>query len=169
MTYREDTIQYYTEPWWVKDERYTLATGRLIKAYLPYVHLIPLRLVVTGRTEATDHGAATYEIKPFSVKKDIRRKGLPVAGLPIHPKEIYRVSRAKKRPAVILFSDGKQIDSSLTRGKPKWQKSPTIIVAPYYGADPNGRRAGFSSEFLKRMRQCEYPQFMGGSVAVRRS
>ncbi len=160
MSYNEDSIQFYYEPWWVKDEKYTFQSGRLIKAYLPYIHLIPLRLVVTGRTETTEHGFANYEIKPFSVKKDIRRKGLPVAGLPLHPKEIYRVSRAKKRPAVILFSDDRQLDSSLTRGKPKWQKSPTIIVAPYYGVDRDGNRAGFNSEFIKRIRRCEYPQFM---------
>ncbi len=160
MAYKDDSIQYYAEPWWVKDKRYTYQNGRLIKAYLPYIHLIPLRLVVAGGDKATGHDVATYEIKPFSVKKDMRRNGLPVAGLPLHPNEIYRVSRAKKRPAVIIFSDGKQIDSSLTRGKPNWQKSPTIIVAPYYGADSDGRRAGFNSEILKRIRRCDYPQFM---------
>ena len=48
----------------------------------------------------------------------------------------------------------------MTAGKAKWQTSRTVIVAPYYGADEGEKRSGFRPEFVKRIRRCEYPQYM---------
>lgn len=36
---------------------------------------------------------------------------------------------------------------------------PSFLVAPYYGADPDGTRAGFPQEFVSRIRQAFYSQF----------
>ena len=43
---------------------------------------------------------------------------------------------------------------------PKYMTAPTILVAPHYGVDRNGRRAGYNAEFVERIRHCEYPQFV---------
>jgi hypothetical protein len=34
------------------------------------------------------------------------------------------------------------------------------LVAPYYGAEQSGTRGGFTPEFVKRIRRCEYPQYL---------
>jgi hypothetical protein len=85
---------------------------------------------------------------------------LPVAALPQYKKEVRAVYRAKKRPGLIVCSGGTKIDRILTAGKPKWQTSRTVIVAPYYGTDEGGKRSGFKPEFVKRIRRCEYSQYM---------
>jgi hypothetical protein len=74
---------------------------------------------------------------------------LPVAALPQYKKEVKAVYRAKKRPGLIVCSGGTKIDRILTAGKPNWQTSRTVIVAPYYGADEGGKRSGFRPEFAK--------------------
>jgi hypothetical protein len=35
-----------------------------------------------------------------------------------------------------------------------------VLVAPYYGAAPTEKRAGFPEQLLRRIRRCEYPQYM---------
>ena len=48
----------------------------------------------------------------------------------------------------------------MRHGKPRWQTAPTILVAPYYGADREGKRSGFREEFVERIRRCEYPHYI---------
>jgi hypothetical protein len=35
-----------------------------------------------------------------------------------------------------------------------------LLIAPYYGADQSGKRAGFSPEFTTRIQRGEYPQYL---------
>jgi hypothetical protein len=35
-----------------------------------------------------------------------------------------------------------------------------VLVAPYYGAVQNDKRGGFPEQLLRRIRRCEYPQYM---------
>jgi len=37
---------------------------------------------------------------------------------------------------------------------------PTALVVPFYGAEHTEARSGWPSQFLDRIRRCEYPQFM---------
>jgi hypothetical protein len=60
-----------------------------------------------------------------------------------------------------------KVDRQLTSGKPKWQTAPPVLVAPYYGVDEGGKRAGFKSEFVSRIRRCDYPQFMWDKLPIR--
>ena len=52
------------------------------------------------------------------------------------------------------------VDDVLRRGMPRNLTSPTLIVAPYYGADQDGKRAGYNPKLVDRIRHAEYPQFM---------
>ena len=56
-------------------------------------------------------------------------------------------------------AESPRVDRKLTRGKPKNATAPTVLAAPYYGADRTGR-AGYSPAFVERVRHCEYPQFL---------
>lgn len=55
---------------------------------------------------------------------------------------------------------GSEIPKEITIGSPKWQTLPAMLVAPFYGAVFDGRRAGFNEEFVRRIRRCEYPQYL---------
>jgi hypothetical protein len=74
--------------------------------------------------------------------------------------------RAKKRPALVLSTGGAEVSKNLKTGSARYQTNPTILVAPYYGADLGGSTGGWRPEFVERIRRCEYPQYMWDSLPV---
>lgn len=160
MNYADDTIQAYLDKWWIEDNKRDFRRGRLIKAFLPHVHQVPFTLIPEGRgDDPTDHSEARYTMKELKRvdKRDLST--LPSAAFPLNEGEIILSFRGKKRPALIISSGGPEIQKKLTKGKPSWQTAPTILVAPYYGVEQNGVRAGFSGEFISRIKMAEYPNF----------
>ncbi len=166
--YPEDSVQAMLQPsqWWEEDGTHNYDRGRLIKAFLPHVDQIPKTLTATGRSEPTDHEHAHVKIEPLRIRSPRKIPKLPVAALPLYDSEVHTVYRAKKRPALIICEGGSAVEKSLTRGKPGWQTAPTVLVAPYYGIDEGHTRAGFNPEFIKRVRRCEYPQFMWDQLPI---
>ncbi len=67
---------------------------------------------------------------------------------------------------MVLGEGGFTLPKDLTQGRPGWQVSPTILVAPYYSTEQDGKRAGFPPLFLDRIRRCEYPQFMSDLLPI---
>jgi len=158
--YPDDSIQAYVGKWWLIDESRDIERGRLIKAFVPHVDQIPMTLNPIGRTDPTDHSRANYTLEPLRVDKPSRTYILPVAALPDFEGEVRTVYRAKKRPVLIISPGGPDIPRELRHGKPRWQTAPTILVAPYYGADKGAKRSGFREEFIERIRRCEYPHYI---------
>ena len=170
-TYPDDAIQSAILPfaWWVQDDGYNFKVGRLVWAFLPHVDQLPFTIIPEGRCVPTEHRKFIGRIEPLDIKNPHKRTKLPVAGMPIFPKEIRAVYRAKKRPAVVVAEQGPAVPHNLTAGKPGWQTAPTLLVVPVYGGDEEGERAGFSQRFLNRIRKCEYPQFMLDWLPIRGS
>jgi hypothetical protein len=166
--YPDESLQAFIDPdpWWEPDESSDYSRGRLIKAFLPHVDQTPYMVIPIGRTEPTQHREATVKFVPLDIRQSIRYPNLPVAALPQYPGERWGVYRVKKRPAIIIGSGGNKVDQFLTEGKAKWQTNRTLIVAPYYGADEGGKRAGFNPAFVDRIRRCEYPQFMWDKLPI---
>jgi len=163
MIYEDDSIQSFCGTWWRKDNSSDISRGRLIWAFLSHVDQIPFSLILKGRSEPRNHSEALYEMKPLKIKQKQPKNTLPVAALPLFDKETLIVNKAKKRPALIVSNGGEEIPKNLRIGKPKWQTSPTIIVAPYYGADEANQkklRAGLNPELKKRIRRGMYPQYI---------
>jgi len=147
-------------PWWIKAESKDLQRGRLIWAFLPHIDQIPYTLIPIGRAQAAEHKEVTVRIEPLRVKQPQHHLTLPVAGIPHYPGEVRIVQRAKKRPALIVGEGGLPLPKEMAQGRPGWQISPTILVAPYYGGEQYGTRAGFPPPSLDRVRRCEFPQFV---------
>jgi len=110
-----------------------------------------------GRTQATEHDSAVVRVSPLKVGQSLKKTDLPVAAMTLHEKEVWAAYRAKKRPCLVLSSDGILVDKSLTKGKPSHATAPTFLAAPYYGIEQNVNRAGYSPEFVERVRHCEFP------------
>jgi len=70
------------------------------------------------------------------------------------------VCRAKKRPVLVISAGGPDIPKPLRIGGANRQYAPYLSVAPYYGAEANGKRAGYNPKFVERVKACEYPHFM---------
>jgi hypothetical protein len=161
QTYPEYCLQYYCEPWWVRSSDQQLRRGRLIWAFIPHVDQQPYMLVPKGRSEATEHRFAEFEVRPLQGGQIPAGTDLPVAGLPQYPGEVRLVYRAKRRPALVLATGGADVPKPLRTGSARHQTNTTILTAPYYGAD-----RGWKSEFVQRIRRCEYPQYMWDSLPL---
>jgi hypothetical protein len=161
-TYPEDSLQSAISPseWWMQDDAPDFKTGHLVRAFIPHVQQLPYVIIPEGREIATEHKTFKGKIEPLDVKNPHKHSKLPVACIPVYPGEVRAVYRAKKRPAVVVAEQGPKVDNRLTAGKPKWQTAPTLLVAPFYGSEEGGERAGFNSVFLDRVRKGEYPQYM---------
>lgn len=169
--YPDDSIQGLLSPtpWWKEDNNLDYRRGRLVKFFAPHVDQNPFTLIPIGREEATEHKTALVKITPLDIRSLIRYPELPVAALPQYSKEIRAVYRARKRPGLIVSSGGFRVQKQLTLGKAKWQTSRTVIVAPYYGADEGELRSGYKPAFVKRIRRCEYPQYMWDLLPINSS
>lgn len=155
-----DSVQNTVTTWWEKDPSIELKRGSLIYAFVPHVDQIPNTLKPQGRKEAREHDKAVIEIAPLRINDRRPREALPVAALSVHDGELWTAYRAKKRPCLVIGTKQPMVDDRDRRDMPKNLTSPTILIAPYYGADKDGRRNGYNPPLVDRIRHAEYPQFM---------
>jgi hypothetical protein len=161
MTFPDDWPQSIVDIWWQKaQDMARLRRGSLIFAFVPHIDQIPNTLVPKGRKEATCHDSADITISPLKINAPRPKEPLPVAALSLPEKEIWVAYRAKKRPLLVITAEQKKVDDKYRRGLPRISTSPTLLVAPYYGADQDGSRAGYNPKFAERVRHAIYPQFM---------
>ena len=167
--YPEDSLQtiIHPSPWWVKAEDKELKSGRLVYAFIPHVDQVPHTIKAIGRKNAEEHTSAQVEIAPLRMQDRLRRTDLPVAGMTLHDGEIWTAYKAKKRPCLVLGNDTQvNVDDRLRRGMPKRSTAPTVLVAPFYGADKDGSRAGYNAALVERIRHAEYPQFFWDMLPI---
>ena len=166
--YPEDCIQSIIKPtdWWVQNEERELCRGALIFAFVPHVDQIPYSFEPIGRTRADQHDSANFHVAPLRIKQPRKRTDLPVAAMPLNSGELWTAYRAKKRPCLVIGSQTPVVNRTLIRGMAKHSTAPTVLAAPYYGADRDGKRAGYRPEFVERVRHCEYPQFLWDRLPI---
>lgn len=167
--YPDDCIQSIIKPddWWVSNDKKHLCRGALIFAFVPHVDQTPYTLEPVGRNKSNEHGSAKVNIGPLRINQPRNRSHLPVAAMPLYDGELWTAYRAKKRPCLVLATHNTPIDPALTRGTPNRHTAQTILIAPYYGSDKNGKRAGYREDFIERIRHCEYPQFVWDKLPFR--
>lgn len=160
--YPEDCVQHTvgSDDWWIESDRKTPYRGALVIAFAPQVEQEPYGFEPLGRKEASQHDSAKIKVAPLRVGQPLKRTRLPVAAMPLHGNEVWAAYRAKKRPCLVIGSVSPSVDKSLTRGKPKHSTAPTILIAPFYGVEQDGQRAGYTPQFIERVRHLEYPQFL---------
>ena len=164
--YPDNSVQGYYDPWWVESKDKTYSRGQLIYSFVPHVSQVPSRMVPEGRTDPEKHDRANYRIEPLHIGKKNDRSSLPVAAMGLNHNEIACVYKAKRRPMILLGIGGPEVDKVHKIGAPKWQVLPTILAAPFYGADQDGTRAGFKPELVERIKRSEYPQYMWDMLPI---
>jgi hypothetical protein len=80
--------------------------------------------------------------------------------LPLRDGETHLVRRGKIRPVVVLASPGDTVERRFTRHSASWQHRRALLVAPYYGVQADGTRAGWNPEFVSRIQRAEYSQYV---------
>jgi hypothetical protein len=160
--YPDDSVQTLTSAWWVDDKGDSLVRGRMVWTWVPYPEMKPYRLIPEGRGDAPrQHSRAAFRIETFRIGDPAKGiTTLPVAALPVRDGESYLVQRGKRRPAVVIATGGVEIPKEVRRGDQRWQSARSVLVAPYYGAEPGATRGGWPTSFVERIRRAEYPQYM---------
>ncbi|KAF0159514.1 MAG: hypothetical protein FD159_455 [Syntrophaceae bacterium] len=158
--YSEHSIQYFIDDWWINDNTCDLRRGRLLWAFIPHMDQQPMILVPEGRSSPMDHSKANYKIEPLQIKKLHEYPKLPIAALPSYAGEVRAVYRMKKHPVLVVGSEPPEVPKRQRAGGAAWQFLPYILVAPYYGAEFSGKTGGWNPDFVKRVQECEYPQYM---------
>lgn len=160
--YPKDCVQQLVKPdeWWIKSDSKIPGRGALVTAFVPYVEQETYGFEPLGRKEASQHDSAKIKVAPLRVGQPLKRTELPVAAMPLHKGEVFAAYRAKMRPCLVVGSVSPSVDKSLTRRKPKHSTAPTILIAPFYGVEQDGQRAGYTPQFIERVRHLEYPQFL---------
>lgn len=160
-------IQDLVEPWWEETENRELETGRLAWTFVPYPEVQTKGLVLEGRSDPHDHTKARFRVEPLSAGRLPKSPNkLPVAALTKRKGESYVAQRGKRRPVLVLSLGGEEVSKSVSKGGPGYLRKTCVLVLPYYGADKDGKRAGFNEEFLRRIRSIEYPQYMIDSIPI---
>lgn len=165
--YPEICVQQIVLPsaWWEENGEQRVCRGALITAFVPHFDQIPYRFEPVGRTDPEQHTEAVVRVTPLRVDAPLKPVDLPVAAMPLNANEVWGAYRAKRRPCVVLGESAPAVEKSLVQGKPRSATAPTLLVAPFYGASQKrGQRAGYTKEFVDRVRQCEYPQFLWDDV-----
>lgn len=157
-----DSFQSYLGPLWEDTPGApTLDKGRLIKGFFCHVDQKPRRLVVEGRgADDTSHAQASYRVEPFDIKNYKVPDALPVAAMPLLDREEFVAFRAKVRLLLVVQPKGRDVPADQKTGGSAAHSRPTILVAPYYGVEFDGKRAGWDSRLIERIRRGEYPQYM---------
>jgi hypothetical protein len=161
-TYPEASVHNLTGSWWESASDKRVTRGRLLRAIVPYPDMKPYRLVPVGRgDDAKQHQRANYQIEEFRTGDPTQNVSvLPVAGLPLRSGETHLVRRGKMRPVVVLATAGNVVDDRFKRDSASWQHRPALLVAPYYGVEADGTRAGWNPEFVARIQRAEYSQYV---------
>lgn len=161
MTYPEDSLQSLvaSDDWWLEEDSPKLQRGSLVWSFAPHIDQVPYQFEPIGRTVATEHSEAEVQVSQVKVNQPLKRAVLPVAAMNLYENEVWAAYRAKKRPCIVFSSETVVVSNELIKGKSKNATAPTFLAAPFYGVNQNGKRAGYSPEFVERVRHCEYCQF----------
>lgn len=125
------------------------------------------RILEVDRAAAQEHTEGRFRIKPvtgdhFQPSRRDRRR-LPVAEMGLRDKDEAMISRAQKRPCVVLAVTAVGDLANLTEPIPDSVTplaDPTLLVAPMTStAGPNGPYT-FVPQLVARIRCLEYPQFL---------
>ena len=165
MIFPDDAVQNIVDSWWEACDSNQVQPGALLYACLPHVDQQPVIMVPIDRKEPGEHQTTTVRFEPLNLTEYHRLPELPVAALALNDGELWAAYRAKRRPCLVLGLTT-PVDARLRRDMPKKSTSPAMVVAPYYGVDRDGSRAGYNPELVQRIRHAEYPQFVLDSLPL---
>lgn len=163
MSFPEHCVQaWISEGWWVKSGSNSLRRGTLVRAFVPYVGGRQ-ELVPTARSSPTEHRRLDAELQGFHLSKKHRAPNPPCASFPYFPSERSAVQRGKIRPALVVSDLARYQERKETAS---WIKKPSVLIAPYFGADPDGRRAGWPACLVNAIEHYKLPQYLSDSLPI---
>lgn len=165
MTAPTDSIQAQIGgAWWTTDKTKDYRPGRLVHTWVPYIDVVPQQLRPVGRVDPHGHAQAEAEMIPFRISQRHPPPSVPVAGLTLRDGEYAVVQKGKVRPALVIRAQPAAPPAAA--GDAKWLHVASLLVAPFFGADRDGMRAGVAPDLLDQVRWLKWPQFLWDQLPV---
>jgi len=128
-------------------------------AYYPYENL-QVWQEIPDSADRTESFASQFKVKSISRKSFGKTRSYPLATPPIQSNEEFLVIRAKIRPVILLLPDyPSETEISKTLRK-KISRKRCLVGQVFSLADTNTNKEKFPREFVNRVRELEYPQFV---------
>jgi len=135
--------------------------GHLVWSPVPQLEEVP-RVLDVERASSEDHYASKFQIVQMGARHFKDREKLPVKLLSLGNTEELLISKAKKRPCIILAGGNTEFtDSPLVkeiRGRRHFQDR-SMILAPIYGTAGEDTQSGFPPIMTARIQAFLYNQF----------
>jgi hypothetical protein len=138
-----------------------VSLGHMVWCPVPHLEEVP-RILEVERESSERHYASKFEIVQLSAEHFKAKSKLPIKALALHNTEELLISKAKKRPCVVICCSNTHFDDAVavqeTKGRKHLQDN-SVILAPLYGtASPDDDR-GFPPIMVARIRVFLYNQF----------
>ncbi len=131
--------------------------------WIPAPHLDPIpRILEVERARPEEHHASKFFIRNMEDKDFTKKAKLPIKMLSLHETEELLVSKAKRRPAIIVsaaFTIFDDVADELRRLGRKHLQEEDIIVLPLYEIETDEHSGGFPPVMTARTKALMYNQF----------
>lgn len=138
-----------------------LGVGHFVWCPVQNLEEVP-RILEVDRAVSTAHYASKFEITQLQSHHFKSRQKLPIKALALGETEELLISKAKKRPCIILsdentnFSDAPVLDEVRKR---RHLQDRSVLIAPVYGIATMDDPSGFPAIMAARIRAFLYNQF----------
>ncbi len=152
-------IEEVTEQMYLKADG--IAVGQFVWAPVPHLEEVP-RILEVERAAGEVHHASKFRVVQMTKDHFRARDKLPIAALTLGNTEELLISKAKKRPCLVICCNNTAFDDRPILDEVKGRKhlqDKSLLLVPLYGiATPQDER-GFPPKMVARIRVFLYSQF----------
>lgn len=138
-----------------------IAVGHFVWCPVPHLEEVP-RILEVERAASEDHHATKFEIVQVSSDHFKSKQKLPIKRLSLSDTEELLISKAKKRPCLVVASNNTTFTDDSTVAELKGRRhlqDESMILAPIYGAAAPENEKGFPPIMVARIKVFLYNQF----------
>jgi hypothetical protein len=135
--------------------------GHLVWAPVPHLEEVP-RILEVERAGSTEHFASKFSIVQIRDTHFRRKQKLPIKLLSLGETEELLISKAKKRPCVVVCAENTKFEDDKLKaeiGRRRHLQDQSMLLAPVYGTASNEMLDGFPPIMTARIRALLYAQF----------
>jgi hypothetical protein len=135
--------------------------GHFVWCPVPHHEEVP-RILEVERERADKHHATKFEIVQMNSGHFKAKQKLPIKALSLHDTEELLISKAKKRPCIVVACNNTTFKDAASIAELKGRKhlqDNSMILAPIVGIETMDNPRGFPPKMVARIRAFLYNQF----------
>lgn len=138
-----------------------VGVGHLVRCPVPHLDEVP-RILEVERASSEAHYASKFRVVEMDGGHFRSKQKLPIKALSLHDTEELLISKAKKRPCVIVACHNTSFKDTVATAEIKKRRhlqDNSMMLAPLYGTASPEDVGGFPPKMVARIRAFLYNQF----------